>query len=75
MRRIARELGLGAGIALGGGRESLVRMALTALGVGLGVVVLLGAASRAARARRRRARASPRATPSTRSRRTPATRC
>jgi hypothetical protein len=45
MRRAAQELGIGAGIALGGGRESLVRMALTALGVGLGVVVLLGAAS------------------------------
>lgn len=45
MRRAARELRIGAGIALGGGRESLARMALTALGVGLGVVVLLGAAS------------------------------
>lgn len=45
MRRVVRDLRLGAGIALGGGRESFVRMALTALGVGLGVVVLLGAAS------------------------------
>jgi hypothetical protein len=45
MRRFARELGVGARLTLDGGRESLARMAMTALGVGLGVVVLLGAAS------------------------------
>jgi hypothetical protein len=45
MKRYARELAIGARLTLEGGRESLLRMALTALGVGLGVVVLLGAAS------------------------------
>jgi hypothetical protein len=45
MRRFARELAIGARLTLEGGRESLARVAMTALGVGLGVVVLLGAAS------------------------------
>jgi hypothetical protein len=45
MRRLARELAIGARLTLEGGRESLARMAMTAVGVGLGVVVLLGAAS------------------------------
>ena len=44
MRRL-RELALGARLTLAGGRESLVRTGLTALGVGLGVALLLGAAS------------------------------
>jgi hypothetical protein len=45
MRRFARELAIGARLTLEGGRESLARVAMTAVGVGLGVVVLLGAAS------------------------------
>ncbi|MFF0741332.1 FtsX-like permease family protein [Streptomyces sp. NPDC004111] len=38
---VARALGLGCRFALGGGREGWVRTALTALGVGLGVTLLL----------------------------------
>src|SRR4051812_48096752 len=45
MRRWARELALGARIALAGGREGLWRVLLTGVGVGLGVAVLLAAAS------------------------------
>ncbi|WP_432972622.1 FtsX-like permease family protein [Dactylosporangium sp. CA-233914] len=41
LRRWLSEVGLGARLALGGGREGLLRTALTALGVGLGVAVLL----------------------------------
>lgn len=45
MRRLLHELALGARFALGGGREGLTRTALTALGTGLGVALLLLAAS------------------------------
>ena len=41
LRRWAAEVGLGARLALSGGREGLLRTALTAVGVGLGVAVLL----------------------------------
>ncbi|GAA3287739.1 ABC transporter permease [Dactylosporangium vinaceum] len=41
LRRWSSEVGLGAKLAIGGGREGLVRTVLTALGVGLGVAVLL----------------------------------
>ncbi|MEV4508426.1 FtsX-like permease family protein [Dactylosporangium sp. NPDC049525] len=41
LRRWAAEVGLGARLALTGGREGLLRTALTAVGVGLGVAVLL----------------------------------
>ncbi|HTJ36185.1 MAG TPA: FtsX-like permease family protein [Dactylosporangium sp.] len=41
LRRWLGEIGLGARLALGGGREGVVRTALTTLGVGLGVAVLL----------------------------------
>ncbi|MFI9047607.1 ABC transporter permease [Streptomyces sp. NPDC053427] len=41
----ARDLAMGIRFAAGGGREGWIRTALTALGVGLGVVLLLGAAS------------------------------
>ncbi|KIZ14327.1 FtsX-like permease family protein [Streptomyces natalensis] len=40
-----RDLAMGVRFAAGGGREGWIRTALTALGVGLGVVLLLGAAS------------------------------
>ncbi|WP_447034836.1 ABC transporter permease [Streptomyces sp. DSM 118878] len=40
-----RDLGLGIRFAVSGGREGWIRTLLTALGVGLGVAVLLGAAS------------------------------
>ncbi|GAU65203.1 integral membrane protein MviN [Streptomyces sp. NBRC 110611] len=40
-----RDLAMGMRFAAGGGREGWVRTALTALGVGLGVALLLGAAS------------------------------
>ncbi|MEV5939273.1 hypothetical protein [Streptomyces sp. NPDC051994] len=45
MKRCLHDLGLGARFALTGGREGWVRTLLTALGVGLGVALLLGAAS------------------------------
>ncbi|MFE3522768.1 FtsX-like permease family protein [Streptomyces sp. NPDC059161] len=45
MKRRFHDLGLGARFALTGGREGWVRTLLTALGVGLGVALLLGAAS------------------------------
>ncbi|GAA0744122.1 ABC transporter permease [Dactylosporangium roseum] len=45
MRRWAAEVGLGARLALGGGREGLLRTGLAALGVALGVAVLLLAVS------------------------------
>ncbi|MGI5242713.1 ABC transporter permease [Dactylosporangium sp. CA-139066] len=41
VRRWTAEIGLGAKLALSGGREGVLRTALTALGVGLGVAVLL----------------------------------
>ncbi|QHC25681.1 FtsX-like permease family protein [Streptomyces sp. GS7] len=41
----ARDLGMGIRFAVGGGREGWIRTLLTALGVGLGVTLLLGAAS------------------------------
>ncbi|WP_406208530.1 ABC transporter permease [Streptomyces decoyicus] len=41
----ARDLAMGARFAVGGGREGWVRTLLTAVGVGLGVTLLLGAAS------------------------------
>ncbi|MGI5185015.1 FtsX-like permease family protein [Dactylosporangium sp. CA-152071] len=41
LRRWATEIGLGVRLALSGGREGLLRTALTAVGVGLGVAVLL----------------------------------
>jgi hypothetical protein len=41
VRRWVAEVGLGARLALTGGREGLLRTALTAVGVGLGVAVLL----------------------------------
>ncbi|MGW1379795.1 ABC transporter permease [Streptomyces sp. NPDC002446] len=41
----ARSLAMGVRFAAGGGREGWIRTALTAVGVGLGVVLLLGAAS------------------------------
>ncbi|MFF3640017.1 FtsX-like permease family protein [Streptomyces sp. NPDC002564] len=40
-----RDLGMGIRFAAGGGREGWIRTVLTALGVGLGVALLLGAAS------------------------------
>ncbi|WP_369216189.1 FtsX-like permease family protein [Streptomyces flavofungini] len=40
-----RDLGLGMRLAVSGGREGWIRTLLTALGVGLGVAMLLGAAS------------------------------
>lgn len=45
MKRWARELGLGARLAISGERSSWTRLALTAVGVGLGVALLLLAAS------------------------------
>ncbi|MFJ8308530.1 MULTISPECIES: FtsX-like permease family protein [unclassified Streptomyces] len=45
MKRRLHDLGLGTRFALTGGREGWVRTLLTALGVGLGVALLLGAAS------------------------------
>ncbi|MET9360191.1 FtsX-like permease family protein [Streptomyces sp. NPDC006632] len=45
MKRRLHELGLGIRFAAGGGREGWVRTLLTAIGVGLGVALLLGAAS------------------------------
>jgi hypothetical protein len=44
-RRLLADLWLGAGLAVGGGRTSMVRLGLTAVGIGLAVLVLLGAAS------------------------------
>ncbi|MFH8349202.1 ABC transporter permease [Streptomyces sp. NPDC018045] len=44
-RRWCRDLAMGVRFAVGGGREGWIRTALTALGVGLGVAVLLIAAS------------------------------
>ncbi|PJN42711.1 hypothetical protein CG747_03100 [Streptomyces sp. CB02959] len=41
----ARDLGLGVRFAVGGGREGWIRTLLTALGVGLGVALLLAASS------------------------------
>ncbi|MFG2354009.1 ABC transporter permease [Streptomyces sp. NPDC048521] len=41
VRQWARDLGMGARFALAGGREGWVRMLLTAVGVGLGVALLL----------------------------------
>ncbi|MCB5911903.1 FtsX-like permease family protein [Streptomyces pinistramenti] len=41
----ARDLGMGLRFAAGGGREGWIRTLLTAVGVALGVVLLLGAAS------------------------------
>src|SRR3954469_7232286 len=43
--RIARDLALGARLTLSGGRAGLLRTAITAIGVALGVAVLLIAAS------------------------------
>ncbi|MCF3964654.1 ABC transporter permease [Streptomyces fuscigenes] len=45
MRAFARDLALGVRFAAAGGREGWIRTALTALGVGLGVVLLLAASS------------------------------
>ncbi|NUR85818.1 MAG: ABC transporter permease [Nonomuraea sp.] len=45
MKRRLHDLGLGIRFALSGGREGWVRTLLTAVGVGLGVALLLGAAS------------------------------
>ncbi|KOU44936.1 FtsX-like permease family protein [Streptomyces sp. WM6378] len=45
MKRRLHDLGLGTRFALSGGREGWVRTLLTAVGVGLGVALLLGAAS------------------------------
>ncbi|MFE9402700.1 FtsX-like permease family protein [Streptomyces sp. NPDC006530] len=45
MKRRLHDLGLGIRFALGGGREGWARTLLTALGVGLGVALLLSAAS------------------------------
>ncbi|MFE9535927.1 FtsX-like permease family protein [Streptomyces sp. NPDC006691] len=45
MKRRLHDLGLGIRFALGGGREGWARTLLTAVGVGLGVALLLGAAS------------------------------
>lgn len=44
-RAWTRDLGMGIRFAVGGGREGWVRTLLTAVGVGLGVALLLGAAS------------------------------
>ncbi|MFD7667031.1 FtsX-like permease family protein [Streptomyces sp. NPDC059788] len=44
-RRWCRDLAMGVRFAVGGGREGWIRTALTALGVGLGVAVLLTAAA------------------------------
>ncbi|MEV0124935.1 ABC transporter permease [Streptomyces sp. NPDC050703] len=44
-RAFLRDLAMGARFALGGGREGWTRTLLTAVGVGLGVALLLGAAS------------------------------
>ena len=41
LRQCARDLGLGVRFAFAGGREGWIRAVLTALGVGLGVAVLL----------------------------------
>ncbi|WP_307805747.1 FtsX-like permease family protein [Streptomyces chrestomyceticus] len=45
LRSWCRDLGMGVRFAVGGGREGWIRTALTALGVGLGVAVLLLAAA------------------------------
>lgn len=45
VRAWLRDLGMGMRFAAGGGREGWVRTILTAVGVGLGVALLLGAAS------------------------------
>ncbi|MCX5385340.1 ABC transporter permease [Streptomyces sp. NBC_00083] len=45
MKRRLHDLGLGIRFAVSGGREGWVRTLLTAVGVGLGVALLLGAAS------------------------------
>lgn len=45
MNAWARDLGMGIRFAAGGGREGWIRTILTAVGVGLGVALLLGAAS------------------------------
>ncbi|MFE6752978.1 FtsX-like permease family protein [Streptomyces sp. NPDC057684] len=45
VRAWIRDLGMGMRFAAGGGREGWVRTILTAVGVGLGVALLLGAAS------------------------------
>ncbi|MFH8406932.1 ABC transporter permease [Streptomyces sp. NPDC018019] len=45
LRRWCRDLAMGVRFAVGGGREGWIRTALTALGVGLGVAVLLVAAA------------------------------
>ncbi|MGQ4512095.1 FtsX-like permease family protein [Streptomyces sp. DW26H14] len=45
MRAAGRSLALGARFAVSGGREGWIRTALTALGVGLGVTLLLAASS------------------------------
>ncbi|MFD9909488.1 FtsX-like permease family protein [Streptomyces sp. NPDC059063] len=44
-RAWARDLAMGIRFAVGGGREGWIRTVLTAVGVGLGVALLLGAAS------------------------------
>nr|WP_042194791.1 FtsX-like permease family protein [Kibdelosporangium sp. MJ126-NF4]CEL21570.1 putative integral membrane protein [Kibdelosporangium sp. MJ126-NF4]CTQ95862.1 putative integral membrane protein [Kibdelosporangium sp. MJ126-NF4] len=43
--RVLNDIVLGARLTVAGGRDSLVRLALTAIGVGLGVTVLLSATS------------------------------
>ncbi|WP_275463126.1 ABC transporter permease [Streptomyces noursei] len=45
LRGWARDLGMGVRFAVGGGREGWIRTLLTALGVGLGVTLLLGAST------------------------------
>ncbi|MBP2478965.1 cell division protein FtsX [Crossiella equi] len=45
VRRWVDDLVLGVRLAVGGGRNSWARLALTAIGIGLGVAVLLGAAA------------------------------
>ncbi|MCW3013229.1 MAG: hypothetical protein JWO02_321, partial [Solirubrobacterales bacterium] len=57
------DLALGVRLALAGGRSSRMRAAMTALGVGLGVALLLGAASVPSMIKRGQERSAARATP------------
>jgi len=56
MTRWARDLGLGLRLACSGGRDAWIRTALTAVGVGIGVMMLLAAASLPAMQQARRDR-------------------
>ncbi|MFG2193106.1 FtsX-like permease family protein [Streptomyces sp. NPDC048639] len=64
LARWVADLAMGARFALTGGRESWTRTLLTAIGVGLGVVLLLGATAAPAMVTSREARTDARATAS-----------